>query len=99
MTGLSHRLYWFSNFVVDLIIHLVQCGLIIGIFYLVDKVGVFIHFNETMLGLFSLILLYGVCSILMAYIYSHLAPEVSTGYVIYVVFNLGEYHMISNLFT
>ena len=88
MTGLPHKLYWTGTFLVDIIIHLFECGLIIALFYCIDRVGVFIDFNETMLALFILILLYGVCSILIGYIYSHLAPEVSTGYVLLVIFNL-----------
>ena len=88
MTGLSHKLYWAATFTVDITIHLIECGLIIALFYCVDRVGVFVDFGETILALFILILLYGVCSILMSYIFSHFAHEVSTGYVLLVIFNL-----------
>lgn len=88
MTGLSCGLYWVTNFIGDILIHLVECVLIIVLFYSIDTVGVFRDFNETMIALFLLTFLYGICSIFMAYIYSHFASEVSTGYVYYVIFNL-----------
>ena len=80
MTGLSSTLFWFSNFVFDLMNHSIAVFIIYIIFAIFDSNRVFFSNTSTAVGILLLLFLFGFASIPLAYCFSLVFKKPTTGF-------------------
>ncbi|RWS30311.1 ATP-binding cassette sub-family A member 1-like protein [Leptotrombidium deliense] len=88
MTGLYSKLFWLVNSLFDIGTHLLACILIFFIIAAMDKNQIFFAHIQSTFALFTLLILFGLSSIPMAYIFSFLPKKASTGFAVVVIFLL-----------
>lgn len=82
MCGISSYVYWFSIFIFDLLIYVLELGIIMLLFYTSNLFGS----SPEMGAIFTLCLAYGVCSILFSYFFSYM-KSVSSALGSFIMFS------------
>lgn len=81
-------IYWQTTFLCDLVGFLPSVGCILLVFLIQDKNKLFVEFEESMLMLLIIFLLFGIASMQISYTLSRAFSSVSSGFMAVVICNL-----------
>ena len=88
MTGLHPNLLHFVNFMLDFILHVIATVIIIAVFVVMDTQEFFTRNAADMGSMVLLLLLFGISSIIMAYIFSNMFSKQASGFTFLVTIYL-----------
>ena len=91
VSGISPQLYWIGTYAWDLMLYFLLTGLAMSAFFVYgkDSASVFTETTESTMAMFLLILLYGVSSLPLSYIYSFMFTNYSTAQISIMAINFG----------
>uniref|UniRef100_A0A182JR56 ABC transporter domain-containing protein n=1 Tax=Anopheles christyi TaxID=43041 RepID=A0A182JR56_9DIPT len=97
LQNINRYVYWASTYAFDLIIHLMECLLVLLLVYFMDRTNAFTEWSKS--NIFCTLLLYGVIALPVVYIISQCVESVNTAITIMsylMIVGVGGVFLLSN---